>query len=182
MEEKGKKNWWFLAINGIIAILIGFFLLFFEPNLMKVLVVYFGIAVIVIGVLFLMYAIRNLRKNKNAGMLLFESILTLVIGLILVLFPTFSLKFFLVILGVWAIILGIVQLVILYSIKRPFGSKKILAVNGILTILLGILLFFDPVTTAVILLKIMGVFGIVFGAIMIYFGLLLKSMKEVAES
>ncbi|MFH0757198.1 MAG: DUF308 domain-containing protein [Bacteroidota bacterium] len=181
MEQKGKKNWWFLVINGLIAILFGFFLLFFDTDLIKFLMIYIGIGGAVVGAILLIAAIRNIKKDKHAGMLLFESILTLVIGLILVLFPSFSLKFFLIIIGVWAVILGIVQLAILINIKEKLASKNILLFNGILTMVLGVMLFFDPVTTAGFLLKILGVFAIIFGILMIYFGFVLKTLKIAIE-
>lgn len=177
MEQIGKKNWWFLVINGLIAILFGVFLLFFDTDLIRILMMYIGIGVTVVGVILLLAAIRNIRNDKQAGMLLFESILTVVIGLVLLLFPTFSMKFFLVIIGVWAVILGIVQLAILINIREKFASKNILLFNGLLTIVLGVMLFFDPVTTAGVLLKILGVFAILFGILMIYFGFLLKTLK-----
>ena len=144
MEQKGKKNWWFLAINGLISILIGVFLLFFDPDQMKVLVFYFGIFILIIGAVLLIIAIRNIKQDKHAGMLLIESILTLIIGLIIVLFPDFTLKFFLIIIGVWAIILGIAQLAILIHIKEKLTNKNILLFNALLTIVLGVLLFFVP--------------------------------------
>ena len=143
--------------------------------------VYIGIGVAVVGVFLLLAAIRNIKADKHAGMLLFESILTLVIGLILVLFPSFSLKFFLIIIGVWAVILGIVQLAILINIKEKIASKNILLFNGLLTIVLGVMLFFDPITTIGFLLKILGAFAIIFGILMIYFGFVLKTIKVVIE-
>jgi uncharacterized membrane protein HdeD (DUF308 family) len=181
MEKKGKKNWWFLVINGVIAILFGIFLLFFDTDLIKVIMIYIGIGGTAMGAILLIAAIRNIKKDKQAGMLLFESILTVVIGLILVLFPSFSMKFFLIIIGVWAIILGIVQLAILINVKEKFPSKNILLFNGLLTIVLGVLLFFDPVNTAGFLLKILGVFAILFGILMIYFGFVLKTIKIIVE-
>ncbi|MBC8315135.1 MAG: DUF308 domain-containing protein [Bacteroidales bacterium] len=181
MEEKGKKNWWFLAVNGLISILIGIFLLFFDPDQMKVLVFYFGIIILVIGAVLLVIAIRNIKQNKHVGMLLVESILTLVIGLIMVLFPDFTLKFFLIIIGVWAVILGIAQLAILIHIKEKLNNKNILLFNALLTIVLGVLLFFDPITTAGVLLKILGAFAILFGILMIYFGFVLKALKPIEE-
>ncbi|MBL7139142.1 MAG: DUF308 domain-containing protein [Bacteroidales bacterium] len=179
MEQTSKKNWWFLIINGIIAILFGIFLLFFDKDQIQVFMIYIGIAILIIGAFLLFAAIRNIRKNKHAGMLLFESILTLVIGLIMVLFPSFSLKFFLIIIGVWAIILGIAQLAILINIKEKMANKNILLFNGLLTIVLGVLLFIDPITTAGIVLKILGAFAIIFGILMIYFGFVLKVLKPV---
>lgn len=181
MEKKGKKNWWFLVINGLIAILVGIFLLFFEKDMIKELVRYIGIGIAVVGALLLFAAIRNIKADKQAGMLLFESILTLVIGLIIVLFPTFSLNVFLIIIGVWAVILGIVQLAILINIKGKIAGKNILLFNGLLTIVLGVMLFFEPLTSVVILVKILGAFAIIFGILMIYFGFVLKTIKIVLE-
>lgn len=181
MEQKGKKNWWFLVINGLIAILFGIFLLFFDTDLIRVLLIYIGIGGAAVGAILLFGAIRNIKQDKQAGMLLFESILTLVIGLILVLFPSFSMKFFLVIIGVWAVILGIVQLAILINLKQQLPGRNILLFNGILTIVMGVMLFFDPVTTAGFLLKILGFFAILFGVLMIYFGFVLKTLKASAE-
>lgn len=181
MEKKGKKNWWFLVVNGLIAILVGIFLLFFEKEMIKELVRYIGIGIAVVGALLLFAAIRNIKADKQAGMLLFESILTLVIGLIIVLFPTFSLNVFLIIIGVWAVILGIVQLAILINIKGKIAGKNILLFNGLLTIVLGVMLFFEPLTSVVILVKILGVFAILFGILMIYFGFVLKTIKTVLD-
>lgn len=181
MEKKGKKNWWFLVVNGLIAILFGIFLLFFDKDLMKVIVIYLGIAFIIAGVFMLITGIRNIKAEKQAGVQLVQSILTLIIGLIVVLFPTFSLKLVLIIIGVWAVILGIAQLVILISIKEHMSSKTVLLFNGILTIVMGILLFFDPIATTGFLLKIIGVFAIIFGILMIYFGIVLKMLKSAVE-
>lgn len=181
MAQKGKKNWWFLVVNGLIAILFGIFLLFFDKDMIQILMIYIGIGVIVMGAVLLLAAIRNIKADKQAGMLLFESILILIIGLILILFPSFSLKFFLIIIGVWAIILGIVQLAILINIKEKIASKNILLFNGALTIVLGVMLFFDPITTAGFLLKILGVLAIIFGILMIYFGFVLKTIKMALE-
>ncbi|MBN1197771.1 MAG: DUF308 domain-containing protein [Bacteroidales bacterium] len=168
-------------INGLIAILVGIFLLFFEKDMIKELVRYIGIGIAVVGALLLFAAIRNIKADKQAGMLLFESILTLVIGLIIVLFPTFSLNVFLIIIGVWAVILGIVQLAILINIKGKIAGKNILLFNGLLTIVLGVMLFFEPLTSVVILVKILGAFAIIFGILMIYFGFVLKTIKIVLE-
>lgn len=161
--------------------LIGIFLLFFDPDQMKVLVLYLGIVILIIGALLLIYAIRQIKLEKSAGMLLTESILTLVIGLIMLLFPSFSLKFFLIMIGVWAIIIGVVQLAILINLKGDMKNKNILLFNGLLTIVLGVLLFIDPITTTGFLLKIIGAFAVLFGILMIYFGFVLKTIRKVVQ-
>jgi uncharacterized membrane protein HdeD (DUF308 family) len=181
MENKGKKNWWFLAVNGMIAILFGLLLLLFSQESIKALVIYFGIALMAGGVILLITAVHNIKQNKKAGMILFESIICIAIGLIMVLFPQDSLSFFLILIGVWAIIVGVVQLATLINIKEKMASKNLLLFNGLLTIALGVFLFFDPFTMAKVMVQIAGVLSIIFGILMIWFGFALKSLKEEME-
>jgi len=181
MEKKGKKNWWFLAINGVIAIFFGILLLFFTQESIKALVIYFGIALLVGGAILLITAIHNIKHNKRSGMILFESIIIIAIGLIMILFPQDSLSFFMILIGVWAIIVGVVQLVTLINIKEGMANKNLLLFNGLLTIALGVFLFFDPFTMAKILVTIAGILSILFGILMIYFGFVLKALKPLEE-
>ncbi len=181
METKGKKNWWFLAINGVIAILFGILLLFFTQESIKALVIYFGIALLAGGAILLFTAIHNIKHNKRSGMILFESIIIIAIGLIMILFPQDSLSFFMILIGVWAIIVGVVQLVTLINIKEGMANKNLLLFNGLLTIALGVFLFFDPFTMAKILVTIAGILFILFGILMIYFGFVLKALKPLEE-
>jgi len=181
METKGKKNWWFLAVNGVIAILFGLLLLLFTQESIKALVIYFGIALMAGGVILLITAVHNIKQNKKAGMILFESIICIAIGLIMVLFPQDSLTFFLILIGVWAIIVGVVQLATLMNIKEGMANKNLLLFNGLLTIALGVILFFNPFEMARIMIILVGIFSILFGILMIYFGFVLKSLKESTE-
>ncbi|MFH1159761.1 MAG: DUF308 domain-containing protein [bacterium] len=181
MERTGKKNWWFLAVNGLILILFGSLLLFFTKPVIETLVFYFGLVILVGGIILLLTAIYYLIKDKRAGMILFESIISIAIGVIIMLFPGDSLKVFLVLVGVWSIIIGVVQLVVLMNVKDGMASKNLLLLNGLLTIGFGVLLFFDPFTMAATLVKIFGVLAIIFGILMIYFSLVLKSIKPAEE-
>jgi len=174
MEKKRYSNWWFLAMNGIIAILFGLLLLLFTKEAIETLVFYFGLIILFSGIAMLVTGIINLKKERKAGMLLFESIVTVAIGTIIMFFPQHSLQFFLIVIGVWAVILGVVQLIILVNFKGEMTGRNIFLFNGLLTLAIGIFLFFDPYSFAAFLVKVIGVFSLIFGAILIYLSFALR--------
>lgn len=182
MEKKRYSNWWFLALNGIIAILFGLLILLYTQEVIKTLVFYFGVVILLTGLALLGTAILNLKKEKKAGMLLFESIVTVAIGIIIMFFPQNSLEFFFILIGVWAVILGIVQLIILINVKGGLTGKNIFLFNGLLTIAMGVLLFFNPYSVADFLVKMIGVFSLLFGCVLIYLSFVLRRITGTGAS
>lgn len=177
MKTQGTKNWWFLTINGTIAILFGIMFLFFTRTFIETLIMYFGLIILIGGLILLITAINYLRNDKKAGLTLFESILTIAIGVIIMIFPQNSMNLFLLLIGIWAVIVGLAQLVILINIKSPFRGKHFLLFNGLLTIVLGVFLFFKPYEMSIIIVKIIGLVAIIFGVMMVYFSIALKLLK-----
>jgi uncharacterized membrane protein HdeD (DUF308 family) len=181
MEKKRYSNWWFLALNGIIAILFGLLLLFFTKEAIEKMVFVFGLIILLSGIAMLVTGIINLKMAKKAGLLLFESVVTIAIGTIIMFFPQHSLQFFLIIIGVWAIILGIVQLIILINSKVEVSGKNLFLFNGLITLGIGIVLLFYSDAFADVLVKLIGVFSILFGCILIYLSFVLHRIKVTSQ-
>jgi uncharacterized membrane protein HdeD (DUF308 family) len=182
METKRFKNWWFLAINGLIFVLFGLLLMFFTQETILTLVKYFGILLLAGGVILLIFGINNIRKDKDAAMILMEAIASGAIGLALILFPQATLALFLLLIGIWAIIIGIIQLVIIVNIKGNISNKNIHLFNALLTIGLGILLLFNPFGWAVFMGILIGILALLFGVLLLYFAFILRSFKSDAPS
>ena len=186
MVEKKFKNWWFLAVNGIIFILFGLMVLFNTNEAIQAMIKYFGACLLVLGVILLIVGINNFRKDKQSGLVLFESIAVIAIGLVLAFFPDASVNLFMILVGVWFVIMGIVQLAILATLRDFSSFKNGLLINGLLTLGLGISLFFHPFSWAVFLVKIIGILAVLFGILLIWFSFLLRKVilsetKETVE-
>jgi len=181
MKTTTYKNWWFLALNGLIATLLGVLLAFFPTEVIQTVVRFFGIALLLAGLIQLIAGIINIKKDKAAGMMVSESILFLAMGLALILFPDNTLKIFSILFGIWAVIIGIIQLVIIVNIKGNLSNKNLLLFNSLLTIILGVILFFEPFAWAAFLVVIIGIFIILFGLLLIYFSFVLRSLKSAEE-
>jgi uncharacterized membrane protein HdeD (DUF308 family) len=182
METKPNKNSWFLAINGIIAILFGLLLLLFSQEVLLSIVFFLGLAIALGGLLFLIIAIINLKKDKSIGMLVLQSIFSLVIGVGIMFFNNGTLELFYLLVGMWTIILGIFQLVILVNIKRNLSNKNIILFNGLLTIALGIAMILEKSAIATFIIKAIGVFAILLGLVMIYLSILIRKTSKLTDN
>jgi uncharacterized membrane protein HdeD (DUF308 family) len=181
METRVYKNWWILAANGVIAILFGLLLLGFTKEVISTIVIWFGVAVLLCGVLLVALAIRNIRKDKGSLMIILEAVLTIAIGLIIIIKPGDSLRLFLTLVGIWAVIIGIVQLVILINIKEAIRNKNVLLISSLVTLGLGLALILIPNLFAGFLVKLIGIISLALGILMIYFSFLLRGVKFVPE-
>lgn len=181
METKRFKNWWFLAVNGIIAILFGLLLIFMTREFIQTIVFYFGLLILLTGVILLFTAVYNLKKDKNIGLISVQSVISIAIGLIIMLFPGNALNLFLILFGVWAVIVGIFQLVVLVNIRRNLSNKNVFLFNGILTVALGVILILKPFELADVLAKILGIFSTVFGLVMIYLSFVIRKAASIGE-
>lgn len=182
METKSYKNRWFLIVNGIIALLFGLLLLLFPQKIITGVVFLSGLAITLGGLCFLFIAINHMKKDKNVGMLILQSIFSLVIGLGIMIFHDETLHLFFLLFGVWAIIIGIFQLVILVNIKRNLSNKNFLLFNGLLTIALGIAMILEKDAVGPFLIKVLGAFAILFGIVMIYHSFIIRKTGMITDS
>lgn len=177
MKSNSLSNWWLLAFNGIIALLFGLMAIFSPPETLSVIVMYFGILMLIVGLAMLYAAYSSMKNDHNYGSDLISSIVTIGLGVVLTFFTKKSIEVFGIIVGVWAIILGIGQLVIMMNVKKP-GDKRILLVNGLITLLFGILLFFFPIQSASIFVVLIGILAIIVGVILIVLSIKLKNITH----
>jgi uncharacterized membrane protein HdeD (DUF308 family) len=181
METKLYKNWWFLALNGIITILFGLLFLFYSDALLASVINAFGIIILFAGLVQLILAMVNLRKDKRVVSSFILAIIYFTIGICILLFRQNSLALFFIMVGVWAVIVGIFQLVILVNVKRNLSNKNFLLFNGLLTIIIGVIFFFNPTTFPVIVIKIMGIVAILLGLVMIYLSFVIRKATLAGE-
>ena len=63
METKLYKNWWFLVLNGVIAILVGLLFLIYTKTLLTSIINAFGIIILVSGLVQLILSRWGLKKR-----------------------------------------------------------------------------------------------------------------------
>lgn len=170
-----SSNWWMFSLNGIIALFFGLLAIFSPINTLKVIIMYFGIILLITAIAMLIGVYSNMKKKLDYGTDLISALVTLGLGAVLTFFTEQTLEVFVVVLGVWAILIGIGQFMISAALKNK-GDKRFILYSGIFTVAFGILLFFNPFAMAGIAVIITGVMAIIIGIVLISFGFRLKSL------
>jgi uncharacterized membrane protein HdeD (DUF308 family) len=170
-----ENNWSAFAINGVIALLFGVLALTVPDTTILVFAKYFGLLVLVSGIILLVIGINNRRNNKPFTVLLIEAVAAIVIGLIIVFYTQQSLTLFVILIGLWAVIMGAVQLIVASQVKGNKTDRNILIFNGLFTLVLGVLIFSNPWESAHIFVTIAGLIAVVTGILLLYFAYRFKS-------
>ena len=139
---------WIVLLEGIIAILIGFFLI-------QIL----GIFWLAEGIL---SVIGGLIYSGNRVWKLLSGILSIIAGAVILMYPIYSsavvLTLFVIFIGIWAVITGVVKIVLSFK-----GGGRGIGIIGILTIILGLLLLVNFAAGVLVLPWVFGLFLILGG-------------------
>jgi len=182
MNSNPFSNWWSIAVNGIIALLYGILAIFIPGETILTIIIWFGIVVLVVGVAMLIGVINNIRNKLPYGTDLLWAILTIVIGGVLTFYTQRSIEIFVIIIGLWAILVGAVQLYLMTKLDSSDKSRNTFLINGVLTVIFGVVLFFNPFTSAKALLILTGIIAFIIGIVMIIISLKMKSLSKELEA
>jgi uncharacterized membrane protein HdeD (DUF308 family) len=155
-------NWWALALRGVSAILFATFAIFWPGITATVLVFLFAIYVLFDGVFALLAALREAQRHGRSGALLLEGVLDILIAILAFLWPKAALVALIYLIALWAIITGIALIVAGFALIRLSGEWLLVA-SGLLSVLLGIILFVHPGVGVVALSWWLGLYALLFG-------------------
>lgn len=178
MAHNNFGNWTTLAFNGIIAILYGILAIFVPETTLLTIVMYFGIVILIIGLAMLFGVVNNMKNKQPYAADMAISIVTIIIGGLLTFYTQKSLEIFVIVIGSWAILLGVLQLYLLTNNQFTKPTKNTFLVNGLLTIAFGVILFFNPFESASIMLMLSGGIAFVFGIILISVSMKIKNLTD----
>jgi uncharacterized membrane protein HdeD (DUF308 family) len=167
--------WWLVVLEGVFAVIIGLYLLFSPVTTTITLVQILGIFWLLGGVLSILSLVTD---RENAGWKLLSGIMGILIGLVVFVYPYSPfvvLAILVMILGIWSIIYGAIRLV--WAFK---GGGLGMAVLGLLTIGLGILLLVNPLAGAVVLPWIYGISLVIGGIAALVGGLRMRSGRNAS--
>lgn len=184
--ETSNSIWWSFTITGIIAIVYALLALLVPNEIVPTVVTFIGIAISVIGLICFFITFRRKKNMLPWGMLLFESIVMMAIGIVAIVWAEQTVKFLVFLIGIWSIIIGAFMLFVTL-LSRFLVNKGFYFFSGMLSIVFGILLIIKPIASLEIMVIASGIIALVFGVIMMMFGFALrkndtKATVEVMET
>jgi uncharacterized membrane protein HdeD (DUF308 family) len=107
-----------------------------------------------------------------------EAIFAILLGLVIIINPGGSLSLFLILVGIWAAALGLLQIIISVQMRKKVANHMLFTLNGVITLVFGLLLFYNPMGTAKALVTIVGILALAAGILLIYLGFKVKAVKD----
>jgi uncharacterized membrane protein HdeD (DUF308 family) len=171
-------NWWVILIRGIAGVLFGLLALVWPGITLLALVALFGAYAFVDGISAIVAAVAKGRQHQPWGLLAFEGIVGVAAGIVTFAWPGVTAVALLVVIAVWALWTGILEILAGVRIRREVKGEWMLYLSGAASVLFGILLFISPGTGAVALAWLIGVFALFFGLLFVVLAFRLRRMRE----
>jgi uncharacterized membrane protein HdeD (DUF308 family) len=177
-----KKIWIFAIIRGVLAIIFGLIALFSPIATALALAILIGAYAIVNGIFDIIEAIRH-RGSSSMALRIVLGAVSILFGILVLVWPGISLAILVIMVGVWAIIIGILQIVSSVGHRAVPNSGWVWGIiGGSLSILFGILVVIWPGTGLVSIIWIIGIWAIVWGITLIVLGVQLRKAANTTET
>ena len=171
------RNWWAVALRGLAGILFGI-ITFVSPGIsLAALVLLFGAYAFADGVLSIVSAVRR-RGADRWWLLLLQGIVGIGAGVVTVLWPGITALALLLVIAAWALVGGALQVAAAIRLRKVITGEWLLALGGVLTIALGVLLVLFPGPGALALVIWIGAYAFVFGILLLVLGFRLRGLRS----
>ncbi len=178
------RNWWLLALKGLLMLGMGAYILFHAEMALATIVFYLGIVAVVGGVSEVVLAVLNREGPQWTGYLL-EGLLDIGIGILLLAKPG-VVGLIPVLLGIWIVSSGVLLLIRTFRARNEGDvSWANWLVLSILLIVLGLWLVLDPMGTLVSVTWLLGLVMLAFGLLVMLIALRMRrahtAIRKAAE-
>ncbi len=171
------RNWWAIGLRGVLAIVFGLIALFLPGATMLSLVIVFAIYAFVDGVFGIVSAVRAAQAGERWGLLVFEGLVNIAVAVIAVLWPGITVIAFVLLVAVWAILTGALELAAAFRLGTEDG-RWWLVVGGLVSLAYGALLVIAPMIGAVVLTWWLGAYALIFGVSLVVLAFKLKARLD----
>ena len=169
--------WWLLMLFGVAVLGVGIFFVASPHETLGTFTVIAGIFLLVDGVLAIIASIFG--RGEGRGLLATIGVLSAIAGLVLIKKPFGTLVVFVLILGVWFVVAGMVRFVAAFG--EPEGRAGNIAI-AILDVIAGIVILSWPGPSLATLAVIIGIVLIFRGALWIVAGWVLRGLGHEVDS
>lgn len=171
-----KTMWWVVLLRGLLMVAFGVFMVTWPEPALVAFVWLFGIYAIADGVASLAHVWRSKSKvGMGAGL----GVVSILAGLIALLWPQATAIVVLLIVAVWILLLGVIQMAAGVTVRSIPGSGwGWMVASGVMAIVLGFILFAVPEGGILAFLTFVGVMTIMSGGFLIISAIFVRNLAR----
>ncbi|MGE8128143.1 HdeD family acid-resistance protein [Methylobacterium sp. NPDC080182] len=174
MSAALARNWWLVALRGVIAVLFGAIAFIAPGAFVLSLVLFFAAYMLVDGVVAVVGAVRAAQRHERWGFLLVEGLVDIVVGVAAVLVPAAAVWAFVLLLAAWALVTGGLMIAAAFRLHLHYG-RWWLGLGGVVSILFGLALLINPGMSALVLTWWIGSYTFAFGILLLILAFKLRA-------
>lgn len=182
MTSTLSRRWWALALRGVVYVTFGLTALLWPGLTFGVLLTLFGIFALVDGVVTIVGGVRTGRKGEPWVALLLEGVVSAAVGVLVFVWPAMSALVLLYVIGAWALLTGILEVVAAVRLRREIEGEWLLVLGGILSIAFGVTVFLWPAGGALAIVWVLGAYAVLFGILLLALSLSMRRHPTTSES
>lgn len=137
--------------------LVGLVLLLIPSTLNKLIGIFIGASLLIVGII---QIIKYTKDKENNNLIMISGILYSVLGIIIIIYPYSIINLVTICLGVYLLINGLLKIKVAINLKNITNKWIGTLVMGIVTIILGVLLIFNPFA-GITITKLAGAFLVI---------------------
>lgn len=177
-----SRKWWALSLRGTIYVAFGLAALLWPGLTFTVLLFLFGVFALVDGLISVIAAVRTGRAGARWGALLLEGLISAAAGVFVLLWAEMSGLVLLYVIGAWAVLTGVLEIAAAIRLRKEIEGEWILALNGLLSIAFGVLIYLWPAGGVLAIVWMLGLYAIAFGALLLLLSLVLRRHVIAAKA
>jgi uncharacterized membrane protein HdeD (DUF308 family) len=170
------RNWWALALRGLVALFFGIAAFVWPGITLRVLVLLFGAYALVDGIFSIAAAVTATPKGVPWWALLVEGLAGIAVGVLTFAWPGITQLVLLYMIAAWALVTGVFEIVAAIRLRKEIRGEWALALAGVLSIILGVLLAIFPIEGLVGLAWTIGAYAIASGVILLALSFRLRKL------
>jgi len=157
--------WWLMLLRGILLIALGIYALANPGMTLLSLTMVIAAFVLVDGIFAVVAGIFGWTESR--GWTLLRGVIGILVGLFVLAHPlvigALTATIVMIVLGVQALIAGVLEIVTAIRERKQIEGEGWLMLNGVLSIVFGLILIAAPFASSLVMIRILGVFAICFG-------------------
>jgi uncharacterized membrane protein HdeD (DUF308 family) len=177
-ESYLSQYWWAILLRGVAAILFGFLALFAPGITLATLVLLFGAYALVDGIGAIIMGIKDYGEHERWWATLIGGIVSVAAGFVTFVMPGLTAVALLILIGVWAMFRGMLDIVAAVQLRDVIEGEWMLALAGVLSVLFGVLTILFPGAGALAVIWWIGAFALVLGGSLVALSFRIRSMAH----
>jgi uncharacterized membrane protein HdeD (DUF308 family) len=169
------RKWWAVALQGLAAVIFGVLTLVWPQSSLGALVIVFGAFAMADGTLAL---IAGLAARLWGAVL--AGIVGIAVGILTLVYPNVTGLALLYFIAAWAVITGVFEIAAAIELRHVIDGEWMMVLNGILSVVFGVLLVAFPGAGALSLAWLIGAFAIISGIMLIVLAFRLRRLQKAA--